>query len=506
MHPIAQLRSDKGACRFGGKRGHKPHYADWTASLNSAKAVLRVAIIVSATVVCACAQTTPAERTNSSRADVKSLIQEARTAALHVKNDFQRGLVLDEVGVLQATAQDFDGALTTARTAYPHTTQTLRALGKVLSQNESSLNAISPRLKPGEASTIFYSVAMDGVAQGNVAKALASAKRIPTPEVRSSALREIAQAQAASGDEAGARSSLEEANRLYASQRSSEADDLMSVAEGQLARGDSSGARRTIDRISEKEMRSAALISGAEQLNKKEDAVSASVWLSDALKGLPQGRGTEFIRYMAIPLQVKLGDVESAGKFAETTTADMRVKAFGAIAVTCAEQKGEKCLAPVIMKIRALSTSSGSDDDMTAFAAKLQLLNVSAALIEHGQLAIANELLDFIQANMDDISKLSLQREVQLERAVILAKQNEFAHCRDFALKMQPNSIADVQRGTALRTLAFLQTTSQGAAATRSWATSLHDPEDRAYTLLGMAQAILGVGDIRLPYSAINIH
>jgi len=34
----------------------------------------------------------------------------------------------------------------------------------------------------------------------------------------------------------------------------------------------------------------------------------------------------------------------------------------------------------------------------------------------------------------------------------------------------------------------------------------LEDTEDRAYALLGIAQALLKMEDVRLPYSAIQIH
>ena len=209
-----------------------------------------------------------------------------------------------------------------------------------------------------------------------------------------------------------------------------------------------------------------------------------------------------FIRYAAIPLQVKLGDLASATTFADTRVGDMRVKALGAVAVTCAEQKDQKGLAAAVTKIKALAAATSDDADMTSFPAKLQLLNVSAALIENDQLAPANELLDFVQHNMDDM----LQRIVDLQRVVIVAKQSEFARARELAISMQPDSVADIEKGSALRTVAFLQTKAQGSAATHGWASSLRDSEDRAYALLGIAQAMLAAADIRLPYSAINVH
>jgi hypothetical protein len=66
--------------------------------------------------------------------------------------------------------------------------------------------------------------------------------------------------------------------------------------------------------------------------------------------------------------------------------------------------------------------------------------------------------------------------------------------------------VADVQRGTALRTTAVLQTKKSGVASSQSWASALVDQEDRAYALLGIAQALLKIGEVKLPYSAIQIH
>ncbi len=88
----------------------------------------------------------------------------------------------------------------------------------------------------------------------------------------------------------------------------------------------------------------------------------------------------------------------------------------------------------------------------------------------------------------------------------MLAQQDRFDDARSLTLKMQPDSIDDIQRGTALRTIAVLQTRKAGIASSQSWAMALSDTDDRAYALLGIAQALLGIGEVKLPYSAIQIH
>jgi len=135
------------------------------------------------------------------------------------------------------------------------------------------------------------------------------------------------------------------------------------------------------------------------------------------------------------------------------------------------------------------------------------ILNVTAALIDHGQLGAASRLLAPIEQPHDDGSwKSFIQPHAQLQRVFILAQQNNFKEARALALNMQPDSVSDVQRGTALRTIAILQTNRSGVALSQSWASALTDHEDRAYALLGIAQALLKTGDVKLHYSAIQIH
>jgi len=88
----------------------------------------------------------------------------------------------------------------------------------------------------------------------------------------------------------------------------------------------------------------------------------------------------------------------------------------------------------------------------------------------------------------------------------MLSAQSKFDSARSLALKMRPDSIADIQRGTALRTIALLQTNKKGVASSQIWAMTLADTEDRAYALLGIAQSLLGIDNVKLPYNVIQVH
>jgi hypothetical protein len=54
--------------------------------------------------------------------------------------------------------------------------------------------------------------------------------------------------------------------------------------------------------------------------------------------------------------------------------------------------------------------------------------------------------------------------------------------------------------------VAVLQTRVSGVGSSQAGAGALVDTEDRAYALLGIAQAMLEIDDVKLPYSAIQIH
>jgi tetratricopeptide (TPR) repeat protein len=451
-------------------------------------------------------QSHPAAVDTANNPAVRPLVQEAKASANHVKNDFQRGLLLDEIGALQAKLREYDVAVATARAAYPHTLKTLTALGRRLADDPAALRRISLKLNSGESSTVFANVAWAQADKGNIEQALRTSKNVPAPEVRSDVLRRLASRQSAAGDDRGARRSMSEANIAYPAQKSSPDDEIELIANGQLSRGDNEAARKTIESISSPEMRAAALLSAAELLSKAGDQSTARSWLHDALRTLPKTPRADFVRYMSLPLQVEFGEIDSALHFADSQSGDMRTKAYGAVAVTCAERRDEQGLQVAVAKIKVPQTPPAREGDMGMFPAQLQLLNISAALLDHDELPAAANLLDYVQSNLDDISRLNLDREIQLQRVMILAQRGEFAPAMDLALKMPPDSVADIQRGTAFRAIAVLETKTRGTATTRSWATALRDPEDRAYALVGIAQANLGVADVKLPYNAINVH
>jgi tetratricopeptide (TPR) repeat protein len=440
--------------------------------------------------------------------EARSVAGQAKAAAMNIKNDFQRGMVLDQIGAAEVKAGDLDTAVETANRAYPHTTATLTAIGEQLANANDSGKAqsIKLKLKGGGSSTVFAFIAERQAEKGNIDEALRTTDQIQAPEVRSRALNWIAQQQAANGDYSGARKTLAMAKAAYPADRSTPDDVEMMIAEGQLSRGDTQAARKTIESLNSAEMKSAAMISGAEELLKDADQASARVWLEDALQGLPAGPKYDFLRYLAIPLQVNLGYKDRAMQSADALSLELRMKGYNAVAVACAEAIDVAGVNAALEKMQLAASSEPKDKEPSEFVAKLMILNVTAALLDNGEFDIAARLLTSVEQHLGDISKTSIETEVQLQRVFALAQQGRFDDARSLALKLRPNSVADVQRGTGLRTITLLQTKKNGSASAKPWALALTDAEDRAYALLGIAQALLGIDDVKLPYNAIQIH
>ena len=185
---------------------------------------------------------------------------------------------------------------------------------------------------------------------------------------------------------------------------------------------------------------------------------------------------------------------------------EMRVKGYVAVAVTCAETNDNACVEAAVEKMRSAPQVS-SERDVSEFGLKLMILNVTAALIDNGQLREADRLLSTLEEQIADASyRMGIEPTLQLQRVLILAHGNQFDAARSLALKMRLNSITDLQRGKALRLTALLQTNQKGMAEVLPWAHSLVDGEDRSYALLGIAQALLEMDEVKLGYSAIMVH
>lgn len=440
--------------------------------------------------------------------EARSVTGQAKAAAVNIKNDFQRGQVLDQIGAAEAKAGDLDAAVETARRAEPHSMATLTAIGEQLvnSNDSSRAQLIGAKLTGGESSTVFAFIAEGQAEKGNIDEAVQTTEQIEAPEVRSDALKWIAQKQAANGDYSGARKTYALATAAYPADRSAPDDVEMMIAEGQLSRGDTEAARTTIASLKSAQMRSVEMISGAEELLKRADKVSATVWLEDALKGLPSEAKSDFARYLAIPLQVKLGQKDRAMQSADRFSGELHLKGYAAVAVTCAETKDVAGVNAALEKVQAAARAVPEEKAPSNFETKLIVLNVTAALVDNGEFETASRLLDSVEQHLDEVSKISIEPEAQLQRAFALAQQDKFDDARSLALKMRPNSVAEIERGTALRTISLLQTKKTGAASAQAWTSTLADTEDRAYALLGIAQALLQIEDVALPYSAIQIH
>jgi len=277
----------------------------------------------------------------------------------------------------------------------------------------------------------------------------------------------------------------------------------MIIVSDRAAKGDDQQLRATIESW-EPDRKFSAMIGIAEQLRKQGNKTRGATWLRDALRTMPEGPDYAFFRYYAIPIQVRLGETDSAIAAAETFSGEMRMEGYMAVAVTCVEEKEIPCVNTAVERMQLAAKTDGNSPVISQFVLKHMLLNITAALIDNQQFEAAAHFLAKVEEHMDDID--SIKPRSQLQRALMLSKAGKFDEARALALKMRPNEILDQARGEALRTIAWLQTKTNGSDASKRWALLLSTAEDRAYALLGVAQALLGMDTYKLPYSAIQFH
>jgi tetratricopeptide (TPR) repeat protein len=440
----------------------------------------------------------------SATAIARAVTQRAKTAALEVASDYDRGRLLGQIGAAEARLGDLNAAVETANRAYPHSLATLTSIGEQLatSHDASEAKSIGERLKEGGSSTVLASIVDLQAEKGDIVAALRTSEGIRSPEVRGSALKIVAQRQAAKGDYSGARRTLAMAAAADPNERSAGDDVELLIAESQIARGEDRAAHETLERVPAED-RSLAMLSGATRLLERAQTASAAAWLEEALREIPPA-SSAFTRYFAIPLQVKLGQKEAATRTAESLSPQLGPKGYVAIAVTCAEARDLPGVNAAIDALRAAPSPGGADKRLADFSTKLFLLDVTAALIDHGEIEAGSRLLSSVEQDLDDIARMSVEPKAEWQRAVAKALQGAFEEARMRALEM--SSVAKAERHTALRSVALLQSMTGGALSAQAWAVALPNAEDRAHALLGIAQALLGIDDGKIPYNVLYIH
>ncbi len=391
-------------------------------------------------------------RRSAKISEVRAVLAQAKSAALNIRNDFQRGLVLDEIGAAEAKAGFLDTAVVTANRAYPHTMAILEAIGEEMGNLNDlpKAQALGRRLKGDGASSLFAFMARRQAEKGNIEEALRTTKYITAPEVRSDALEAMAARLAAKGDYDEATKSLALAKAMDPNGHSDRYDVELMIAMDHLSRGNLETARAAIGAMKSVESRFSAMSAGAEVLLGTGDKDAAAAWLESAYKVLPAGTQYDFLRYVTIPLQVRLGQQESAMQAVAGLAPDLRVNGYVAVAVTCAEMRDVACTSVALEKMKSTARLLLESETSLDFAVQLEFLNVSAALIESGQFEAASGLLTIIERLIDgtDVSsKMSVEPEAQLQRIFMLARQDRFDDARSLALKIRQNSVSDVERG-----------------------------------------------------------
>lgn len=237
------------------------------------------------------------------RNEARALLHQARTTALGITNDFQRDWLLDPIGAAQAKAGDLDAAIETANEASLPPTRTLDEVGRQLAKANdlSRAKALGMKMKDGGVSAILMSLVDAQADQGQIERAFRAAELIGNSEIRSYALEKIATRQAVDGDDAGARKTFMRARESHVSGLVSAEELEMVIVARKLSKANRLEARKRVDAIKSPEQKFSLMLALAEDFWKKGDRTSANEWLAGALKELPTGSQSDFIRYWAIP-------------------------------------------------------------------------------------------------------------------------------------------------------------------------------------------------------------
>lgn len=434
----------------------------------------------------------------------RSVVLAAKAAALGMKDEYRRRNLLDQIGAAQANSGDLAGAVDTANSCYPHNLEALMSIGAGLERQgytPKQGKALAEKLENDSAGTVLANFADQLSEKGQIPLALELVRAIKPPEVKRDALAHIANAEAMSGDYTGARNTFATAEAAYSRGQAASADLADMIAKAQIARGDLTGAHATLAALGPTDA-APALIASIDALIKNNEVGVARQWLDEALAGLSSERNDQFVRYLAIPAEVKLGRVAAGIALVEGMAPGMRLKGYATMAVAAAEMKDSGTVELALKKMRA-AIGQAHDKEMSEFDAQLLTLDVTAALIENGAAQLASSHLTDMESHLDESLGEMLQRDIRLEKVVILARQKKFDEARALALKMPENSVEDNQRGEAFRYVARLETSAFAADETYFWASALASPEDRGYALLGIADALLGATEVHLSYSVI---
>jgi hypothetical protein len=442
------------------------------------------------------------------KTEARRVLREAKAAALKIKGDFKRRFVLDEIGAALAMAGDLEAAIDIVNRASPFSSATLDQVGQELAATNdlSRATSLGLQLKEGGSSAIISSMARSQAKSGKLDEALRTAQQIQFLEVRSYALEDIALQQAVKGNYSGARKTFALARRVHEKGLVTEDDLDMVIVTSQLSPENAKATRKTIDSWQELDKRYAALIGGAELLWQKGHKASAIDWLEEVLRELSVCGDCEFFRYLAIPLLVKLGQQDRAMGVAGALSPELRAKAYSAIAVTSAETKDVVTVNAALDRLRSLAVAKSSASGTSEFGVSLMTLHITAALIDNGLLDEASRLLTALERDPDVVSKISIEPQTQLQRVFLLAQQDRLDAARSLALKIPVGSVDETQRGKALRVTSLTQTRKNGTNSTHQWASTLKNMEDRAYALLGIAESLLEIDNVKLRYTAVQFH
>ncbi len=137
----------------------------------------------------------------------------------------------------------------------------------------------------------------------------------------------------------------------------------------------------------------------------------------------------------------------------------------------------------------------------------MMILNITAALIDNRQLREAGRLLSTLEEQTDDVSfKMGIEPGLQLQRVLVFGA-GRLIWCGAFTCN--EDAARPDYRRRAWKSVTYhslMQRSKSGISHSLPWSRTLVDIQDRTHALLGISQALLEIEEVKLGYTAIQVH
>lgn len=294
---------------------------------------------------------------------------------------------------------------------------------------------------------------------------------------------EVAQIQAAAGDAAGARDTIQFA-QTHVQILSKRGWCLARIAEAQAIVGDLQEARETAAKVVDD---GDALASALGEIAEEEARRASFEEARRVLRTVEASTYRDRALVVVTRLQAERGDFDgalsTASMFGGTSSRD---EAIGVLVATRVKSG----------KLDKAQELVGKIDDLAERA--LAELQIADGYVRAGQIEAGLAIVRSTGPVMMDTRGWK-RWDIQQSRVTVLANANRLDDAKLHSLLLPSDEGFTFQRDGAFRTVAGAIAREMGVPAAEAWANSRRTPRERAYVLLGAAEALGGAAGARVP-------